>query len=196
MLLQREMLVPPTSIRWRLINLAHESHPGSVRTKQRLRQRFWWPRMEIEVESCIKDCNTCQANDKTAVTTVSPLQPVALPSGAWKQLGIDTAGLFDRLPLEFGFAVTLADYLSKWPEVAFCTQVTAEVVCNFLTTIFSRKGYPDVNVSDHGPQFLSSTFREFLDTRGISHRRSAIYHPQANGQMERFNRVLKGYVQL
>lgn len=109
--------------------------------------------------------------------------------------GIDIVGPFYRLPPEFRFAVTLVDYFSKWPEVAFCTRVTAEVICNFLAMIFSREGYPNVIVSDHGPQFLSSTFREFLDTRGISHRRSAIYHPQAKGQVERFNRVLKGYVQ-
>lgn len=73
LLLRGEVLVPPISLRRRLIDLAHESHPGIVRTKQRLRQRFWWPRMDIEVDTYIRDCHTCQTNDKTAVTAAAPL---------------------------------------------------------------------------------------------------------------------------
>lgn len=188
------VLVPHTSLRRRLINLAHRSHPGIVLTKQRLRQRFWWPRMNIEVGACIKECQTRQTTDKTAVTAMPPLQPLTFPSGAGKHLGIYVVGSLYRLPPNFRFAITLVDY-SAWQEVAFCTLVTAERVCDFLT-IFSREEYPDVILSDQGSQFLSRTFLEFLNSRRISHYRSAIYHPQAKGQAERFNRVLKGYVQI
>lgn len=118
----------------------------------------------------------------------------ASASGPWKQLGADIVGPFYKLPSQFRLAITLVGYICKWPEVSFCRQVTAEVICDFLVTIFSREGYPEVIVSDHGPQFRSHTFQEFLKSRGISHHRSAIYNFQANGQVERFNRVFKVYV--
>jgi len=49
-------------------------------------------------------------------------------------------------------------------------------------------------VSDNGPQFISREFSQFLAERGIKHRKTAIYNPQCNGLVERFNRVLGGFI--
>uniref|UniRef100_A0A3B5QD86 Integrase catalytic domain-containing protein n=1 Tax=Xiphophorus maculatus TaxID=8083 RepID=A0A3B5QD86_XIPMA len=75
--------------------------------------------------------------------------------------------------------------------VAFSHTVTTDVVLTFLRSIFSREGNPDYIVTDNGPQFLSSSFADFLRERGISHLRTSVYHPQCNGAVERWNRVLK-----
>uniref|UniRef100_A0A3B5Q910 Integrase catalytic domain-containing protein n=1 Tax=Xiphophorus maculatus TaxID=8083 RepID=A0A3B5Q910_XIPMA len=56
--------------------------------------------------------------------------------------------------------------------------VTTDVL-TFLRSIFSREGNPDYIVTDNGPE------------RGISHLRTSVYHPQCNGAVERWNRVLK-----
>ncbi|XP_043239605.1 uncharacterized protein LOC122390579 [Amphibalanus amphitrite] len=40
----------PTALRTRLVELAHEGHQGMVRTKQRLRDLYWWPGMDRAVE--------------------------------------------------------------------------------------------------------------------------------------------------
>lgn len=58
------------------------------------------------------------------------------------------------------------------------------------------RGILSTIVTDNGPQFVSSIFRDFLKERGIQHIRSSVCHPQANGCVERFNRVLKNCVQL
>lgn len=62
-------------------------------------------------------------------------------------------------------------------------------------TVFTREGNPEELVSDNGPQFISAEFSEFLRERNISHFRSAVYYPRANGEVERFNRVLKECLQ-
>ena len=87
--------------------------------------------------------------------------------------------------------MTLIDYHSKWPEVAFSQCVTAGVVILFLQSVFSREGNPSYIVTDNGPQFLSSAFADFLSARGICHLCSSVYYPNCNGAVERWNRVLK-----
>ncbi|XP_064467133.1 uncharacterized protein K02A2.6-like [Ornithodoros turicata] len=191
-----EKVVPPTALRKRIISLGHESHPGVVRTKQRIRMRYWWPKMDLEIEEYVRACHICSTADKTAVTRHAPLQPVPFPSGPWKQVGIDLVGPFSNLPSGCRFAITAVDYYSKWPEVKMTPNVTTDTVIAFLRQLFAREGYPDIIVSDHGSQFQSHAFKSFLQDRGIQHRQSSVYYPHSNGQIERFNRVLKDFILL
>ncbi|KAJ8337405.1 hypothetical protein SKAU_G00386250 [Synaphobranchus kaupii] len=130
----------PTALQPRLIQLAHDTHQGIVRTKQRLRDMYWWPGMTTQVETAIKSCVTCSQHDKTAITHVSPLQPVPLPNAAWEKLAI--VGPFHTAPLDCRYAVMLIDYFSRWPEVAFFSEVTSATVIKFLSTVFSREELP------------------------------------------------------
>ncbi|KAI2648189.1 hypothetical protein H4Q32_018215 [Labeo rohita] len=179
------------TLRAQFIALAHDTHQGTVRTKQRLRELHWYPGMDAQVETAIKSCITCQSHAKTAVVRTPPLQPVPLPNGAWDKLAIDIVGPFDMAPTDCRFAVTLVDYFSKWPEIAFMPQITSLAVIQFLSMIFSREGDPQELVSDHGSQFMSHEFEMFLRNRGIVHRTSFVYYPRANGEVEQFNHTLK-----
>ena len=44
--------------------------------------------------------------------------------------------------------------------------------------------------TDNGVQFTSTEFADFLQAHGIRHTRSALYNPEANAEVERFNRVI------
>lgn len=188
-------LIVPESLQKRLIVLAHETHQGIVRTKQRLRVLYWWPKMDFQIETYIKDCQTCRENDKTTTTHDAPLQPVPLPSAAWEKVSVDIIGPFEKAPPDCRFAISMVDYFSKWPEVAFAPRVDTATIIQFLTTIFSREGNPKTLISDNGPQFLSAEFADFLKESGIQHLRSSVYYPRANGEVERFNRCVKDCLQ-
>lgn len=107
-------LIVPLSLRSRLVTLAHECHQGSVRTKQRLRALFWWPKMDLQVQSTTAACVTCQLHDKTARTTHAPLTPVQNPACPWQKLAMDVVGPFEIGPASC--TITLIDYYSKWPR--------------------------------------------------------------------------------
>lgn len=72
---------------------------------------------------------------------------------------------------------------------------TTDDAIRFLTSIFGRHGNPENNVTDRGPQFTSADFALFLYDRSISYSRTSVYHPAANGAVERFHRALRSCIQ-
>ncbi|XP_037561712.1 uncharacterized protein K02A2.6-like [Dermacentor silvarum] len=119
-----------------------------------------------------------------------------LPERPWQKLAVDIVGPMERAPHDCRYANTLIDYFSKWPEVQFCSEVSSRAVINLLLSMFSREGYPEVVVCDNGPQFSFVEFIEFLKDPAISLAHSSVYYPQANGLVERFNRVFKNFAQV
>lgn len=138
--------------------------------------------MDGQVEALIKVCATCRQNDKSAVTHNAPLHPIPLPVAAWEKVGIDIVGPF--APKHCRFAVTLVDFYSKWPEVAFVTHIDTATIIQFRTAIFLREGNPRELVSDNGTQFTSAEFKKFLKQREIVHLRTSVYYPHSHGQQK------------
>ena len=56
--------------------------------------------------------------------------------------------------------------------------------------IFVRFGLPIEIVSDQGTHFINAVVGELLNEFLVAHRKSAPYHPQANGQAESTNKIL------
>ncbi|XP_064469135.1 uncharacterized protein K02A2.6-like [Ornithodoros turicata] len=195
-LLRGDRVVVPPALASRVFGLAHEVHPGIVRTKQRLRQLYWRPAMDRHVETAIRGCDICQTADKSRKTAPAPLTSVKLPEGPWEKVSTDVVGPFEKFPQSCRYMITLIDYHSRWPEMCFSNTVTTSTVIVFLRQIFSREGHPVEIMTDNGCQFISHEFRAFLQERGIRHIRSSVYHPQRNGMIERFNKVLKSFVQV
>ena len=46
-------------------------------------------------------------------------------------------------------------------------------------------------VSDRGSQFTSAAFKEMTDFFGIKHHKTTAYHPQSDGMLETYHRVIK-----
>ncbi|XP_062541355.1 LOW QUALITY PROTEIN: uncharacterized protein K02A2.6-like [Armigeres subalbatus] len=116
-----------------------------------------------------------------------PLQSWPLTVHPWERIHIDCAipffGQYCRL--------VVVDAHSKWPEVKIVQSPTTSSVTEFLDELFSRFGVPTTVVSDNGSQFTSELFAVFCKANGIQHLKTAPYHPQSNGQAERFVDTLK-----
>lgn len=73
-----------------------------------------------------------------------------------------------------------------------------DVASAFLDHLVASYGIPDSTLTDNGPQFASVLFQGELSLLGIVANFATFYHPQTNGQVERFNhtiiRQLRHYV--
>jgi len=68
---------------------------------------------------------------------------------------------------------------------------TQESLSALYEALAERKPEGLVLLTDNGPQFTSRLYEGELSSLGITHRRTAYNHPEANGMVERFFKSLK-----
>lgn len=184
-------ILVPLSLRDQILKESHVGHPGIVRMKRKLRETFWWPNMDTQIERLVKYCAPCQHSAKSAPPPNVPPQSIPTPAIPGELYGLDITGPFATAPTNQRFLVVLVDYHSNWPEVLATGDITSAKIIQWLEGIFARYGNPAQILSDNGKQFVSTEFTAFLKSRDIQHLRSAVYNPQTNGKVEVFNRYLK-----
>ena len=75
---------------------------------------------------------------------------------------------------------------AKWLEIFLMKNTDTHSTITVLRRLFSQHDLPEPLVSDNGPQFTSELFCHFCRSSCIAHVQSQPYHPQSNGQAERF----------
>ena len=177
-------VVIPLSLRKKVLQQIHEGHPGIVKSKAIARSFVWWPGIDKQIESYVKNCEDCalhQNNPKPV--SLHPWESARYP---WQRLHLDFAGPF----LGSSYLIVVDAY-SKWPEIIPMQTTTSQSTIKSLMTLFSTHGLPERIVTDNGPQFCSEEFENFLKVNGIRHTLSAPYHPATNGEAERFVQTFK-----
>ncbi|XP_064088415.1 uncharacterized protein LOC135202893 [Macrobrachium nipponense] len=87
------------------------------------------------------------------------------------------------------------DRLSGWPVVVkFGTNTTAEATTRHFSHIFRDLGVPVRLMTDGGPQFTSSEFKNFLGRWGVQHVMSTPHYPQSNGHAEAAVKKVKHFI--
>lgn len=183
-LMLEERVIIPSNLRGRVMKEFHRGHPGIVRMKSIARMYAYWPGMDAEVESSVKACEGCASAAKYAQK--APLQPWNPTIRPLERVHIDFAG-----PCSGQYYLIVVDSYSKWPEVFVMDRITTTATVNKLKEVFTRFGAPEKLVSDNGTQFVSGVFKEYCEVNGITHVLTPPYHPQSNGQAERFVDIFK-----
>ena len=63
-----------------------------------------------------------------------------------------------------------------------------------MKSIFARHGTVDVLITDNGPQFTSSEFKQFTKYWEIMHKTSSPHYPKSNGLAESAVKVIKNII--
>lgn len=182
---REDRIVLPLKLRRRALEIAHRGHPGIVAMRRNLRQYVWWPSMDRDVCSAVKECVGC-----TAVSSQCPPEPMTrkeMPDRAWQEIAIDFLSAKDC-----GTFLVLVDYYSRFLQVVEMKSTTASKTAEALERIFKDHTYPEKIRSDNGPPFASEEFSNFCVSRNIELVKTIPYWPQMNGLVERQNQgILK-----
>ena len=163
-------------------------HQGIVRTLAFLRLRYFWPKMQQMVTSCINDCALCTKNKLLRIRP--SLKQLAIPKRKFDAFHMDLWGdqALPRVGAQRALLV-VTDRLTGWVE---CLPINSKSSKNIWETlfyeVFCRYGLPVSIHSDFEGVFRQGEMQERCREFGISHTTSAAYDKQQNGQAERYNK--------
>jgi len=172
-----------------IIRAIHEAgHLGIRATVKKIQERYWWPKIQEEVEKFVSTCDNCQREKKPKkAQDIYPL----VATRPFQIIGIDHVGPLHTTKKGNQHIIVAQDYFTKWP-IAQPTQTTntdeaLDFVQNHIITIF---GVPEQIITDKGTAFTSAQWQRTMKKWGINHTPTTAANPQANGQVERFNQTL------
>jgi len=167
------------------------AQPGGSRMYHTRRIHYYWPSLAADVFGWVAACPTCAKNRLMGTqSTAAPMQlfPATEQSAA---LAIDLLGPLPRTFEGYEYILVICDRFTKVTRADPLKVISAlDVLRAFLDTWVASYGIPDSVSSDNGPQFAAGLRPGVLKALGVDTNYATPYHPQTNGQVERFNKTL------
>ena len=161
-------------------------HLGRNQTLARLAHRFYWTGMSDDVKEWLGQCIPC-VKRKSPVGRHHPLGNI--PTGhRLDRIAMDILDVCDPNQDRYRYILVVAGYCSTW-RVAFPMKnkfghtVTDLLVDNIILGF----GMPLVMHSDQGREFENGLMKSLCALLGCTKTRTAPYHPESDGMIERFN---------
>ncbi|GFV85375.1 hypothetical protein TNCV_3772001 [Trichonephila clavipes] len=180
-----KQVVLPTCKREEVMRMAHEiplaGHLGESKTKQRIKDSFFWPKLKQDVKSFCQSCKTCQLRRGLTYRDRIPITPIVRPENPFEVWSVDCIG-----PLEpssrrgHKYIICAVDICTRWAEAVPVRNIKAKTTCEVLMRIFTQTGFPRIICTDQGTNFTAELTEAFKDALGIAPRFATPGHPRHN----------------
>jgi len=176
------MLIPKCE-RSQTLQRLHEGHQGLQATLRRARRGIFWPNMARDIEESVLQCTQCQRfapqKPKPAERQISTTRPN------------EVVGM-DLMELNGSSYLVTVDYFSGYITVDPVSTTSTQEVIRVCNNLYQKFWPPERIVSDNGPCFNSTQFKQFTESLDIQHDTSSPHYHQSNGRAERAIRTVKG----
>ena len=164
-------------------------HKASDATATRVAEVAFTPHLRVETEDLVRRCVICQQKHPKGRDQRHTLAPV-VEGYPFQKLSIDYVGPMKMPNCPFQYILTVRDTFTKWLEAFPCTNPTAKIALDKLTSqVFPRFGLPESLHSDNGTHFTARVFSDVASALGIKHTLTPTYNPKSN-PVERVHRDL------
>ncbi|XP_068990472.1 protein NYNRIN-like [Neodiprion pinetum] len=158
-----QLLVPKTRVP-QIFALYHDSptggHFASNKTLGRICNFYFWPRCRSDVEDWCRRCRICTAKKGPRAKGHSSLQ-VYNVGALFERIAMDILGPLPPTYSKNEYALVIADYFTKWPEVVpLANQETSTVAQAFVKEFICRHGVLLELHTDQGRNFESTVIKE------------------------------------
>ena len=143
--------------------------------------------MQVEATQHIAKCSRCLKRKSTP--QVAPLQPI-LVSQPLELVHLDNLTL-EPSKGNIENVLVITDHFTRYALAYASKTQTAQATARILWDNFlCHYGFPEQFMSDQGRNFESDLIQELCKIAGVKKLHTTPYHPQSNGQCERFNSTL------
>ena len=165
-------------------------HMGVARSVNLLqdRFRFYWPGMAKDMTQHVRKSMRCNCFKRRAER--APLEPI-LATHPMQIVHIDFLTIESGKKDKDHNVLVITDQFTRFAQAFVTTSQTAHTTTKTLwDKYFVYYGFPEMIISDQGRNFQSRVISELCILGRVKKLRTSPYHPQGNGQCERFNSTL------
>jgi hypothetical protein len=171
-------------------NTSVAAHTGRRKTLHALTHFGYWYKMADDIAFWIKTCHKCQMRKAPNPKPRKEME-ILLSGSPNYRLQMDICGPLKKTQKGNQYVLVITDTFSKFTKAFAMPNQTAETVANNLLSGWIREYGPPMELhTDQGANFESALIRNICELYRINKTRTSAYHPQADGQVERFNRSL------
>nr|GEW75182.1 RNA-directed DNA polymerase [Tanacetum cinerariifolium] len=187
------LCIPLCSLREAIILEGHACglrHFGCDKTLA-LREHFYWPKMERDVNMLLERCRTCHIA-KTYSSNAGLHTPLFVPVALWEDVSFDFVLGLPRTQRAKDSVMVAVDRISKMAHFIPCSKTFAasQVARLYFVEIVKLHGVPKTLTSDRDVKFVSHFWRTLWTRLGSKLQFSSFHHPQTDGKTEVVNRSL------
>ena len=184
--------IPPSCIKQDILRAYHDKngHPGISQTMEQLARKYLWPGLTEDVKVFVQSCHKCQITKPNLRPKRPPVGKSFTPNGPFEMIAFDLIGPLPITNNGNRFGLVGFDHFSKKVYAAPLQQKTAHaVVTEIKRFLYGNPQVPKYLLTDCGTEFNEVT--RLCNDLHIKHKKSAPYHPETNGGVERANQSLK-----
>lgn len=189
----RLLFYVPSEMEGHVIRKTHEKlcHMGNTKTLDQLRMHYWFPKMKDKVENYVKNCVRCIMYSDSRSDSGRALHSIPKKPVPFDTIHIDHFGPLPSIVSKRKHILVVVDAFTKYVKLYAVNSTSTKEVCACLDKYFESYSRPRRIISDRGTCFTSLEFGAYLSENNIEHVKVATASAQANGQVERVNRVIK-----
>ena len=170
-------------------------HFGQEKTIEIVTRDFYWKGLSAWINDYVRSCDECQHNKSPRHARYGLLQPLQIPFAAWTSI---STNFITHLPESQGHTqiMVVVNRFTKMAHfIGLSENATAKDVADtFLQEVWKLHGLPMEIISDMDAKFSGEFWESLCKSLNITRKMSTAYHPQTDGQTERTNQTLVGYL--